>query len=263
MGEDHVMSPEQGNPLMAPVEVRGLPVEDPVTHSLKVLASVYYYNHWIFDRVRDFLGPSVLEIGAGIGNITQFMLNAETLVCLEPCESYRRYLQSRFSKHLNLRVTPWKIEECPNDEVRAGAFDSIVCLNVLEHIENDVDVLKRCRELLAPAGRVIILVPATAGIYGEIDRGMGHVRRYSRAGLARVFREAGLQVSYSRYMNVAGVFGWWWHGRVLKRTMIPEKQTLLFNRLVPLLSALERIVPPVIGQSLVMVGEKRRRRNET
>lgn len=228
---------------------------DSVAHSLRILATIYNYNHWIFGMIRDFLKGSVLEVGAGIGNITQFMLNAETLVCLEPDEGYRKYLEKRFAKHLNVRTVPHRIEGCPNSEVAVSSFDSVVCLNVLEHIENDVSALMNCRRCLKPGGNLVVLVPAMPFVYGEMDMAMGHFRRYTRRSLKRAFLNAGLTPTYSRYMNMAGVAGWWWHGCVMKKSSISEAGTLFFDRLVPMLSAVENIIPPLIGQSLIIVGK--------
>jgi 2-polyprenyl-3-methyl-5-hydroxy-6-metoxy-1,4-benzoquinol methylase len=166
---------------------------DSVAHSLRILATIYNYNHWIFGMIRDFLKGTVLEVGAGIGNITQFMLNAETLVCLEPDEGYRRYMEKRFANHLNVRTVSSRMEECPNSEVAAGSFDSVVCLNVLEHIKDDVGALMNCKGCLKPGGTIVVLVPAIPFIYGEMDRAMGHFRRYTKRSLKRAFVNAGLQ----------------------------------------------------------------------
>ena len=239
---------------LAPVELEKADA-DAVSHSLAVLSQIYHYNHWIFSNVRDFVGPSVLEVGAGIGNITQFLLNCDELTCLEPYAPYREYLATRFARHLNVRVLPQRIEECPNEAVPGKAFDTVVCLNVLEHIEKDEDALRRFKELLKEGGRAVVLVPAMPAVYGEMDRAMGHYRRYSRRMLHRAFAAAALRPIHSRYMNVLGAAGWLWRGRIQKRKTIPESQTRMFDRMVPLLSAVEAIAPPPFGQSLVMVGE--------
>ncbi len=240
-------------PVIAPVELRALP-HDAVSHSLAVLSTVYNYNHWIFATVRDFLGPKVVEVGSGVGNITQFLLNADEVACLEPFEPYHQFLAKRFEKHLNVAVHKTLIEECPNSQVPAAAFDSVICLNVLEHIQDDIKALRSMKQLLRPGGRVIVLVPALPCLYGAMDKAMGHVRRYTLASLRRAFTDAGLQPQHGRYMNVAGVFGWWWHGRLRGKANIPESATLTFDRLVPFLSAVERLLPVVFGQSAVMVG---------
>ena len=244
--------PDAGEPL-APVELP-LADADSVSHSLAILSTVYHYNHWIFDTIRDDLGRRIIEVGSGVGNITQFLLNAERVVCLEPFEPYRDHLRRTFRQHRNVSVQPCPIEDCPNAYVPAGGFDSVICPNVLEHIERDVDALRHMAALLVPGGRVIVLVPALPALYGEMDRAMGHVRRYTLGELKRKFREAGLHVERGRYMNLIGALGWWWQGRVRRRRRIPAGATRTFDRIVPVVSALERLVPVPLGQSAVIVG---------
>ncbi len=241
-------------PALAPVELITQQA-DSVSHSLGVLATIYHYNHWIFDTIREYLGKSVVEVGAGIGNITQFLLNLDKVVCLEPFVPYRDYLAGRFAAHANVSVFAEKIQDCPNSDVPAGEFDSVVCLNVLEHIDDDVDALARMKQLLSPGGRVIVLVPALQCIYGEMDRAMGHLRRYSLGSLKKTFAKAGLKVRHARYMNFLGVAAWWWRGKIRRKSTIPVSATRKFDRLVPVLSAVERLLPMFIGQSAVAVGE--------
>jgi SAM-dependent methyltransferase len=239
---------------LAPVALEGQ--DDSVSHSLAILSTVYHYNHWIFDSIREFLGSDVAEIGAGVGNITQFLLNSGRLTCLEPFAPYHDYLLQRFSKHLNVSVFSHPIEQVPNAQVPADSFDSVICLNVLEHIADDVGALKNMRSLLRPGGNVIVLVPALPWIFGEMDKAMGHLRRYTLGSLKKAFRDAGLTPTYGRYFNLLGVGGWWWNGRVRKRPTIPASATRAFNRMVPVLSAIERIIPPLIGQSVLVVGKR-------
>lgn len=227
---------------------------DSVSHSLAILSTVYHYNHWIFDAVREYLGPSVAEVGAGVGNITQFMLNADRLACLEPYEPYRRYLSARFASHQNVSVWPHAIEDVPDEAVPAGSFDSVVCLNVLEHIQDDVAALRHMKQLLRPGGRVIVFVPAMPALFGAMDEAMGHVRRYTLSSLRRAFRRAEITPVHGRYFNMLGMAGWWWNGIVRKKATIPVSATLKFDRLVPILSAVERIIPVLMGQSVLVVG---------
>jgi len=241
-------------PELAPVQLKSIQ-DDSVSHSLAILATVYHYNHWIFLSFRDFLGPAVVEVGSGIGNITQFLLNLRRVVCLEPYEPYRRYLVQRFAQHLNVSVRPHPVEACPNADVPERQFDSVLCINVLEHIADDVDALRRMRSLLSPGGNVIVLVPALPCVYGEMDRAMGHHRRYTLTGLRRAFRAAGLKPTHGRYMNMIGALGWWWRGRVRRKATIPESATRLFDRLVPVISTIERLIPPLLGQSAVIIGK--------
>ncbi len=229
---------------------------DAITHSLAILSTVYQYNHWIFDTIRDFLGSRVLEVGSGTGNISQFLLNAEKLVCLEPFAPYHVYLTQRFSQHRNVSVLGIPLEECPKGDAAAGAFDSVVCLNVLEHLEDDAGALAKMRSLLAVGGRVVILVPAAPWAFGSMDAAMGHHRRYSRKNLVSLFRRSGLRVEKAAYMNMPGLLGWWWHGRLLKRSKLSHVSARVFDRVVPFISALERLFPVPAGQSLVVVGRR-------
>jgi SAM-dependent methyltransferase len=144
------------------------------------------------------------------------------------------------------------------DEGAAARFagdrlDTVVALNVVEHIEDDVGALRTIGSLLPNGGNVVILVPALQAIYGELDRELGHFRRYGRASLAAAFRQAGLTVSALFWFNRVGVAGWWFNGRVRGVKRISVEQLKQFDALVPILR-LERFLPLPFGQSLVAVG---------
>ena len=241
---------------LSSVPVNDCAVDDEVHTSLEVIGKLYNYNHWIFNRIRPFVRGCVCEIGSGIGNITQFLLNHERVVGVEP---YGRSFQSaadRFADHRNVSFVPCTLERCPNEELPAGSFDTVICLNVLEHIKDDLDALRRMRALCKPGGRVVILVPALMALYGSLDQSFGHYRRYGRRGLCRLFEEAGMRVSWSSYMNAIGVFGWLWEGRVLRRRNISTQSARTFNRIVPFVDAFERVFRPPFGQSVIVVGQR-------
>ena len=222
--------------------------------SLEVLSQLYNYNHWLFNKVRPFVGDRVCEVGCGIGNITQFLLNHRQVVGVEPLAASFRQSVRRFRDHLNTRFVNCFLEDCPSDAVAAGGFDTVLCMNVLEHMDDDVGGLSLMRRLCVPRGRVVILVPAHMSIYGELDRSFGHRRRYNRRSLSAAFSQAGLEPTYSRYLNSIGFFGWLWEGRCLRRSQIRPQSARLFNRLVPFIDAVERLLPLPFGQSLLMVG---------
>ncbi|MGQ9651267.1 MAG: class I SAM-dependent methyltransferase [Phycisphaerae bacterium] len=247
------------------LETVSLPVESGVTGtadapvevhtSLEVLSELYNYNHWLFNKVRPFVGETVCEVGCGIGNITQFLLNRRHVAGIEPLAASLRQSMQRFRDHLNTRFFNGFLQDCPNEAVPAEAFDTVLCMNVLEHIEDDVGALHTMRVLCRSRGRVVILVPAHMSIYGELDRAFGHCRRYNRKTLATAFLKAGLVPIYSRYINTIGYFGWLWEGRCLGRRQINPRSARLFNRLVPFIDAFERLLPLPFGQSLLMVGQ--------
>jgi len=225
-----------------------------VLGSLELLNDLYEYNHWVYTKVRPFLGPAICEIGAGIGNFIQFVLNHDRVVAVEPFERSHRQGSERFSPHGNVSYVQAWLDECPNDDVPAASFDSVVSLKVLEYLEDDRAGLEHLRALCKPGGNVVIFVAAHMSAYGAMDEAYGHRRRYNRRGLAKTFRQAGLDPTTSFYANMPGYFGWWWHSRVRRSRHIPASAARTSNRLIPVIDALERIIQPPFGQSLVMVG---------
>jgi SAM-dependent methyltransferase len=207
----------------------------------------------MFDRLRPWIGRRVLEIGSGIGNLSAFLVDREQLVLTDTREEYLSRLRKRFAGHRNVAVARLYL---PNDDsaLAGQRFDTIICLNVLEHVDDDISALVAIRGLLAPSGRLVLLVPALPGLYGSIDRALGHHRRYKRAGLAELLNATGFRVAHIEYFNLAGIPGWWWAGRVFRRQTIPGGSLKLYDALVPLFR-LERLIPWRVGQSLIAIGE--------
>jgi len=211
------------------------------------------YNAWMFDRIRAWIGSRVLEIGSGIGNLSAFLVDRERLVLTDTREEYLARLRTRFANHSNISVVHLYL---PHDDraVAGQRFDTIICLNVLEHVEDDITSLAAVRKLLEPKGRLVLLVPALPALYGSIDRALGHHRRYTRADLIAKLERTGFRLAHIEYFNLAGIPGWWWAGRVLQRQTIPAGSLKLYDTLVPVFR-LERLIPWRVGQSLIAVGE--------
>ena len=207
----------------------------------------------MFDRIRPWIGSRVLEIGSGIGNLSAFLIDRERLVLTDTREEYLARLRTRFANRSNISVAHLYL---PHDDraVAGQHFDTIICLNVLEHVEDDIGSLTAVRKLLEPRGRLVLLVPALPALYGSIDRALGHHRRYTRNALIATLERTGFQLAHIEYFNLAGIPGWWWAGRVLGRQTIPAGSLRLYDRLVPLFR-LERLIPWRVGQSLIAVGE--------
>jgi SAM-dependent methyltransferase len=212
------------------------------------------YFAWQSRLVVRELGQRVVEVGCGIGNFTGLLLDRELVVALDREEACVQNLRERFPGRANLHALT-----C---EAASGAFrdlarfrpDSVVCVNVLEHIEDDSVALRAMAEILVPGGIIVLLVPAFDALYGPIDRNLGHYRRYRRGSLVRLADSAGLDVRKLRYVNAVGFFGWWVNARVLQRETQSDGQVAVFDRwIVPVLSALEGAVAPPFGQSLLAV----------
>lgn len=233
---------------------RPVDVQDEVLDSLNMLSTLYEHNHWAYSKIRPFIRGSVCEVGCGIGNVIQFLLNYERVVGLEPFGEAIRRARRRFADHRNVSFVQSWLSDCPSDEVPAQSFDSVICLQVLEHIPDDQEALVQMRELCKPGGSVVVVAAAEKSAYGTLDEVYGHIRRYDRRGLARMFGKAGLTLTHGSYTNAPGYFGWLWHSRIRRSLKIPVSAARLSNRLAPFIDAFERIIRLPFGQSLIMVG---------
>ena len=212
------------------------------------------YFAWQSRLVARELGQRVVEVGCGIGNFTGMLLDRELVVALDREEACVQLLRQRYPGRHNLRVLTCETSSRAFRELARLRPDSVVCVNVLEHIEDDGAALRDMASILIPGGVVVLLVPAFAALYGPIDRNLGHYRRYRRGALSTLASAAGLGLRKVHYVNAAGFFGWWVNARILRRQAQSDGQIAFFDRfLVPVLSALEAAVKPPFGQSLLAV----------
>lgn len=233
-----------------------LPGDHAGAETLELLAEAPNYNRWQLDALAPYFGRRILEVGAGIGNMSELFLERrpELLVATDTDPFYRSRLAERFAARPEVVVEALSMPD-PDAGARFAKYriDTAIATNVVEHIEDDLNTVATMRSLLVPGGRAIILVPALQSIYGELDRELGHYRRYSRARLRLLLERAGLHLEELLWFNRTGVFGWWFNGRVRRTRRIPLDQLRAFDRMVPLLR-LERFLPLPFGQSLIAVG---------
>jgi SAM-dependent methyltransferase len=163
------------------------------------------YLRWIADRVRPHLGRSVLEVGAGTGSITELYAPGRQVLAIDRSSWCIDEMEKRFASVDNVDVRKVDALELVDEGRR---FDSVVMLNVLEHIEDDVEILRMLGTLLETDGRIIIYVPALNGLYGKWDRKVGHYRRYAPWRLRSVLDEAGLTPVEIGYMNALSIPAW-------------------------------------------------------
>ncbi len=228
-----------------------------LTETLNQLADLDQYNHWLYEQIAVGLGHRILEVGAGTGNITQFLCaGGRAVLATDVVPSYRRELETTFAGQTNVRVGKFDLDKAAPAEIVAEGFDSVVCLNVLEHIENDLFALEQMREVLTPGGKLSLLVPSHQFLYGEFDRAVGHFRRYEKRELKEKLERVGFRVNELKFFSLVAMLPWFINGRVLKRDYLPPNQADLANRLVPLLK-LEKLIGPPCGISLVAIAEKR------
>jgi SAM-dependent methyltransferase len=198
------------------------------------------------------LRGNVLEVGAGIGQITEALLQKPAvtrLVSIEPHPAFYGQLVKKFPGHAIVSGT---VENLKEDD----HWDSIVSINVLEHIAQDEPELKNYhRLLLKNHGALCLFVPARPEIYAPIDKDFGHFRRYTRPELRQKLEQAGFHVQRLRYYNIAGYLAWWLNFRLLKKRHFNPGSVRFFDRFIfPVVHGFEsRICAPFIGQSLLAV----------
>jgi SAM-dependent methyltransferase len=233
-------------------------VSDPYQEEVltKLAESAARYNRWLFQRTNGLLGARVVDVGAGIGTFTDFAAHAgRDVVALEPDGALIALLTERFRDASNVRVLHGDVNDLTT-ELLGFRADSVLCLNVLEHVCDDADALRRVREALVPEGRLFLLVPAHEWLFGSLDRSAKHERRYTKDGLRRLLESGGFAVRTLRHVNPLGIAGWFVWGRILKAPGLPTGPLGAYDRLVPLLRVLDAVRLP-IGLSLWAVGERR------
>jgi phospholipid N-methyltransferase len=207
------------------------------------------------------LGPCVLEVGAGTGTMTQCLVDRRRVVALELEPEYVDALHRRFAPNRNVEIIEGS---ATNAELLGRAadsrIDSAMSFNVLEHIPEDVEVLRAVHSVLPIGGRFFCFVPAFPWLYGAMDQALGHVRRYTKYELITKMRSVGLRVVDARYVHLPGFFLWFLNGRVVRSPGVAggKRSVLMYDRIaVPVIRRLEGRWRPPFGQSLLVVGERR------
>ena len=229
---------------------------------LDVLARATNYRDWLFAMTAPHLGDRIVEVGSGLGTMTHCIEERARVVALELLPHYIAALDERFQDRRNVEV----VEGDATDSAvwarvrEGGLLDSAMSFNVVEHIEDDVAVMKNVHDTLRPGGRMVIFTPAFPRLYGPVDAAVGHVRRYRRRELAAKARVAGFRVIDCHYVNAPGFFLWYLNGRVLKSAGVSadSKWTVrVFDKIiVPVVRLLESHWHPPFGQSLLLIAEK-------
>ena len=215
------------------------------------------YFAWQGRLVLPYLGRRVVEFGCGTGNFTGMLLDREAVIAVDVEPECLDRLRERYGDRPNLHILP--IDESGSGIAQVARFepDSCVCLNVIEHIEDDGRALRQMASILPSGGVIVLIVPAFVALSGPIDRHLGHYRRYRRASMRTLAADAGLNVEKLRYMNLVGFFGWWMNSRIFHLEIQSSAQIAVFEKcVVPVMSRIESVIAPPFGQSLFAVLRK-------
>ena len=199
--------------------------------TLRIMSKAGRYNRYIYELYRRYLGPDVVEIGSGMGNISRFLLDRNRLLLTENDPAYIDTLRASFKDWEGIEIRPLDITAPKQADALWGRFDTAICFNVIEHVEQDARAVSNIARLLKPGGQAVLIVPAHQWLHGALDRSLGHIKRYDRDGFNDLVTAAGLELVESRYLNPIAVPGWFFNGRLLRRKIIPSLQLDLFDRL--------------------------------
>jgi SAM-dependent methyltransferase len=214
-------------------------------------------NRWILEQFRPFLGQRVVEAGCGIGNFTELLLDRQRLLCVDNDPLYAEMLDWRLGHLENVSILRFDLADAAAyAQLKPEAVDTVVCLNVLEHIKADEAVLRAYYDLLEPGGHAIVIVPAHASLYGPCDEALGHERRYAPIDLHSKMQAAGFEVVAMQEFSRLAAIGWWLNNR-LGRRELHTRQMRLFELLLPLAKAVEAMR---LGQGLTLIGVGRKRK---
>ena len=226
---------------------------------LDTLSHTPRFNRWMADTIRPYMGNEVLEIGAGIGNMTrQLMSRRKRYIVTDTDEAYLAELRARYHQQPHLEVDSCDLTNLTDFEKFRELVDTVVCLNVVEHVEDDILALRNIYSALRKNGKAIILVPQGQSIYGTLDEVLEHYRRYSEEELRMKMEQAGFCVERILRFNRITRPGWYLNGRILKKTTFSRVQLFFFDRLVWLWRRIDDWLPwqPV---SIIAIGSKRER----
>jgi SAM-dependent methyltransferase len=230
-----------------------------VGKDLEAMSFAVNYHKWILEEFRPFLGKKLVEVGAGTGSFSEMLIeeNPKNLALVEPSEMFKFLEQNISQIETAARVnfynsifseTAHKFDEKP---------DTIIYVNVLEHIEDDAGELRKVHETLESGGRCLIFVPALRALYGAFDEKVGHFRRYAKSELEDKVKAAGFKVVKSKYFDFVGIFPWYVKYKLLKSDSLESGAVTTYDKFaVPVTKQFERFLKFPVGKNILLVGEK-------
>lgn len=205
------------------------------------------YTLSLFQTVKSELKGNVIEIGAGLGNLTRLVEQAG--MNITPSDKEVRPKRYCRSKLLQYDVTK-------KPKLIKFKYDTVLCINVLEHIHDDKRALLHMLQLLKEKGRLVMMVPAFQSLFGPLDEANKHYRRYSKHELRTKIEEKGFRVKKMHYVNLLGFFGWLYQNKILRKSVLQDVDLNRYDKMALFMNKVESVIPPFVGLSIFVVAEK-------
>ena len=230
---------------------------------LEAMSWAINYHRWILTVFMPYLGQNIVEVGAGVGSFSELLLsehNFQTLSLIEPSEE----LYEGLTNHMRELGTNTKVDLYHGSFLDAApliksqrAVDSVIYINVLEHIAEDERELEVIRDTLSQGGHVFVFVPALRWLYGTFDEQVGHVRRYTKTELEEKLKRGGFRIVRASYFDFAGIAPWWVKYRLLKSSRMERGAVRFYDQfIVPVVRRIESLAPPPIGKNVIVIAQK-------
>jgi glycosyltransferase involved in cell wall biosynthesis len=222
---------------------------------LVAMSQVPHFNRWMAAVLAPSVGHRVLEIGAGIGNLTSILIPRDHYTASDVESHYLDYLANLAEGRPYMDSRRLDLAKAEEFEELEGDYDTVLCLNVLEHIPEEMQAVLNLRNVLEPGGRAIVLVPQGSALYGTLDEALGHVRRYTRESLHQALSRGGFVVEQIFDFNRASVPGWWLNGKILKRRHFSRLQLKVLDWMIWLIRRIDHLLPWQ-GISLIAIARR-------
>ena len=224
---------------------------------LESLADLHRYQQWIISHFEPYISGAVVELGAGSGAISFHLIEkSDSLILVEPSTRHAEILQHRFAETSKVSIVCGSLEE-QTVQFPEASVDSIVMVNVLEHIEDDRAALIKISRSLKPGAYLMIMVPALPFLFSNMDTRLGHHRRYLSDQLQEILRATGFAIITARYMDMIGIIPWWLINTVAGKTDFNPFLLQLYDAVfVPLSRYLEALIKPPLGKNIVIVAQR-------
>jgi glycosyltransferase involved in cell wall biosynthesis len=222
---------------------------------LAAMSEVPRFNLWMASQLLPFVGSRVLEIGAGIGNLTRRLLPRDSYTASEINPLYLEQLRALGEFRPYMSVAEIDLGRPDHFAALERRYDTVICLNVLEHVPDEAGALANIFGALSEGGRALILVPQHPWLFGSLDTALGHCRRYTRRSLEQALLAAGFGIERIFDFNRVSVPGWWLNGRLLQRRHFGRVQLKILDSFLWLFRRIDRWLP-WSGISLIAVARR-------
>lgn len=223
---------------------------------LEVMSNADNYYKWILKEFKRYIGKNVAEIGAGSGNFTNQLLlcNLENLSIYEPSTNMFSILKNKCKNNNKIKLYNDSFNSSSN--LYKEYFDTIVYINVLEHIEDDKSELKKAYIHLKKGGQLLIFVPALNWLYSEFDKKVGHYRRYHKKEMKNILILNNFNIKKIKYFDFTGAIIWYFFSVLLKKDISNKSVTFYDKIIIPIISIIENKISPIIGKNLLVIAQK-------